>query len=218
MSKISPHNYLKNKELFLKAVWQQYPPEDQGSRADMGLSDNHCIRKVRQGNLEAYEELVLRYQKSIYNLMYRISGSSEDADELTQEVFCKAFEKLESFSETHRFFPWLYTLAMNHGRDWGRRQHRLRNGLQHYAESLAADDLIPATARLERQQEIGQMFRALDKLPRDRQELLLLRYQQELSIEELGEIFSISRSGVKMRIHRSLELLHKHLSIDREGE
>lgn len=184
----------------------------------MVLSDNHVVEKVRQGDLEAYGELVFRHQRSIYNLMYRFSQSQHDADELTQEVFCKAYEKLANFGDGRNFFPWLYTLALNHGRDWFRRQQTMREGLHQYAGSCMVGEVSSTPEKFEKEQEISQMYRALARLPRDRQEMLLLRYQQELSIGELGEIFNLSDSGVKMRIHRSLAQVSKYVEEECDGK
>ena len=178
----------------------------------MDISDNHIVKQVRQGDIESYSELVQRYQRPIFNLMYRVSQSKEDAAELTQDVFCKAFEKLNSFKNGQNFFPWLYTLATNHGKDWIRRQVRTRDGLRLYSENLERENSSLPSETIEKRQEVNKMFMALSKLPHEKQEMILLRYKQELSIGELGEIFNLSSSAVKMRIHRSLAFLQKQLN------
>lgn len=178
----------------------------------MDISDNHIIEQVRQGDTESYSKLVQRYQRPIFNLMYRVSQSKEDAAELTQDVFCRAFEKLTVFKNGRNFFPWLYTLATNHGKDWIRKQGRNRDGLRLYAENIERENSSLPAATIEKRQEITKMLMALSTLPPEKQEILLLRYKQELSISEIGEIFNLSSSAVKMRIHRSLALLQKQLS------
>lgn len=178
----------------------------------MEKSDNHIVKQIKQGDIEAYSELVQRYQQPVFNLMFRFSRSEPDAAELTQEVFCKAFEKLASFNSEKMFFSWLYSLAINHGKDWIRGQKRKRDGLRFYADSLEQKDSSLPVEIIEKRQEINTMFMALAKLPHEKQEILLLRYQRELSIRELEEIFSLSASAVKMRIHRSLALLHDQLN------
>ncbi len=178
----------------------------------MDISDNHIVTQVKQGETEAYSMLVQRYQKPVFNLMFRFSQSRIDAAELTQEIFCKTFEKLPKFDNSRKFFPWLYTLATNHGRDWTKQQQRKRNGLRLYTDSIDREDSLHPQQTLEKQQEIDEMFIALAKLPHEKREMLLLRYQQELSLGELGEIFNLSTSAVKMRIHRSLALLQDQLN------
>lgn len=178
----------------------------------MEISDNHIVTQIKDGDVEAYSELIQRYQKPVFNLMYRFSQSKTDAAELTQDVFCKAFEKLPGFQNDRNFFPWLYTLAMNHGRDFVRQQERKKNGLRFYTESMEQEDLLLPVETIEKRQEIDKMFKVLSKLPHEKREMLILRYQQELSINQLGEIFNLSSSAVKMRIHRSLALLQNQLN------
>ena len=178
----------------------------------MDITDNHIVTRVNQGDIEAYSILVQRYQKPIFNLMFRFSQSKVDGAELTQDVFCKAYEKLAQFDNARNFFSWLYTLATNHGSDWAKQQQRKKNGLRFYTDSLAEEDSSLPLDTLEKKQEIEEMFSALSKLPHEKREMLLLRYQQELSIGELADIFNLSTSAVKMRIHRSLALLHDQLN------
>ena len=178
----------------------------------MDISDNHIVRQIKQGDIEAYSKLVQRYQKPIFNLMFRFSQSKIDAAELTQDIFCKAYEKLSSFQNDRNFFSWLYTLAMNHGRDHARQQERKRNGLRLYTDSMEQKNSSLPLEIVEKKQDIDKMFMALSKLPHEKREMLLLRYQQELPINQIGEIFNLSSSAVKMRIHRSLTLLQNQLN------
>lgn len=173
----------------------------------MEISDSSIVEQVKGGEVEAYSELVLRYKKPIYNLMFRFCHSTEDAAELTQDVFCNAFAKLSSFKTHKPFFPWLYTLAMNHGRDWTRHKNKNLKGLRNYSQSLLNYNQPSDLEKLERSQEIDQMFCALSTLSYEKREILLLKYQKELSNRELGEIFGLTDSGVKMRIHRAIEKL-----------
>jgi RNA polymerase sigma-70 factor (ECF subfamily) len=178
----------------------------------MDISDNHIVTQIKQGDIEAYSELVQRYQKPVFNLMYRFSQSKTDAAELTQDAFCKAFEKLPGFQNDRKFFSWLYTLAVNHGKDFIRRQERKRDGIRLYTGNMEQENSSLPLEIVEKRQEIDKMFIALSRLPHEKREMLLLRYQQELSINELGEIFDLSSSAVKMRIHRSLALLQNQLN------
>jgi RNA polymerase sigma-70 factor (ECF subfamily) len=170
----------------------------------MEISDSCIVEQVKRGEVEAYSELVLRYQKPIYNLMFRFCHSTEDAAELTQDVFCNAFAKLSSFKPNKPFFPWLYTLAMNHGRDWVRRKSKNKEGLRNYSQNVMNTDIPSDQEKLERRQEVDQMFHALSTLPYEKREILLLKYHKDFSTRELGEIFGLSDSGVKMRIHRAI--------------
>ena len=178
----------------------------------MEISDSCIVEQEKKGEVEAYSELVLRYKKPIYNLMFRVSQSQEEAAELTQDVFCNAFAKLSSFKSHKPFFPWLYTLAMNHGRDWSRKKHKNVEGICIYSQTLMSNSPPSVLEKLEKKQEVDQMFDALAELPYEKREMILLKYQQDLSTRELGEIFGLSDSGVKMRIHRTIAALKDILS------
>ena len=82
---------------------------------------NRSFTPVWSWRCECYSILVRQYQKPIFNLMYRVTGSSEDAKDLTQETFIKAYEKLDHFRMGARFFPWLYTIGYNHARNFVQR-------------------------------------------------------------------------------------------------
>lgn len=173
----------------------------------MENSDIFFVEQVQKGEVEAYSELVLRYQKPIYNLMFRFCHSTEDAAELTQDVFCNAFERLDRFATSKPFFPWLYTLAMNHGRDWARRNSKKSKGLDNYSQLLTQNPRSLFTDDLEQRQLVDQIFYALSKMEYEKREILLLKYKRGFSNREIGEVFNLSTSAVKMRIHRAIATL-----------
>jgi len=172
----------------------------------MELTDNQLVRQVRAGDRAAFGLLVERYQRQIYNLMYRFCGSADEAADLTQEAFCRAFERLTGYRRQATFFSWLYTLALNCARDWRRRRSVHDRRFGEYGQQLVGDHPVPERI-FEKKESTGQLLRALERLPEDRRELLILKFRHECSIRELGEIFSLSESAVKMRIKRSLDEL-----------
>ena len=177
----------------------------------MEISDDTLVSMVRQGENEAFAYIVERYKIQIYNLMYRYSNSKEDAADMTQEVFCRAFERLNRYQMRNQFFSWLYTLALNHARDWTKKRNiRLRKLAQISAEA-GGDQADSTHLRAEADQNAGNLMTALEILPDDRREMLVLRYRHERSIKELAEIFDLSESAVKMRLQRALESLRSEL-------
>lgn len=176
-------------------------------------SDEAIVRRVIDGKVQAYAMLVERYERPVYNLMYRYCRCEHEAADLSQDVFLRAYERLSSFDGSRKFFPWLYTLALNRARDWQRTSIRKRQGLAELRWE------IPAAENGSRQEEymlgrekISSMFGALDTLSDETREMVLLRYQQEMPIRELAGIFQLSESAVKMRITRALERLKSELT------
>jgi len=176
----------------------------------MEISDNQLVDKVLAGNKRSFVTLVERYNTQIFNLMYRYCSSSEEAADMTQDVFCRVFEKLGNYQEKKSFFSWLYTLALNYARDWNKKQFNRNIKLSRYADELRVQQEHVADEHESRHQT-ELLLRALDALSDDRRELVILRYRHDCSIRELGEIFNLTESATKMRLKRSLEELNKIL-------
>jgi RNA polymerase sigma-70 factor (ECF subfamily) len=177
----------------------------------MEISDETMVTNVLQGDAEAFTYIVDRYKVQIYNLMYRYSNTKEDAADMTQEVFCRAFERLNQYQKRNYFFSWLYTLALNYAKDWTKKKNNRTRTLAQFSAEAGNNEAKPAHSFLEANQEVGSLTAALETLPDDRREMVLLRYRHECSIKELAEIFYLSESAVKMRLHRALEDLRSKL-------
>jgi RNA polymerase sigma-70 factor, ECF subfamily len=176
-------------------------------------SDHQAISAVLAGDADAYAVLVRRYQKPVYNLMYRMTGGSHaDSLDLAQETFIKAYEALHRFRVGSRFFPWLYSIGLNHSKNFLRRSRahpsvdidecELGSGLDHPGQEEEA-----LCARL----DYRNLREALGELPVDYREAVVLRYHEDLSMEEIATALGISVSGAKMRVHRGLGKLRELL-------
>lgn len=182
-------------------------------------SDYQVVASVLAGDTDAYAVLVKRYQKPIYNLMYRMTGSCEDALDLAQETFIKAYESLHRFRVGGRFFPWLYSIGLNHSRNFLRRNKA--------RQTVDLEDRDPGSGLDYPGQEEDRLFArldsqglrdALDRLPVDYREAIVLRYHEEFSMEEIAAALRISLSGAKMRVHRGLRKLRELLENGCDGE
>ena len=179
--------------------------------------DDRMVKAVRMGDTQAFGGIVRKYEKPIFNLMYRATGSRDDAADLTQDAFLRAFDKIHTFRLGRKFYSWLYTLSLNVVRD------HLRKGRRRPAvvtdqdpENSAHDSISEAlTANgIERTVEIQHLFHMLRTLPLKDREAVLLRFRDGLQMNEIAERLGLSVSGAKMRVHRGLAKLQKTL---REG-
>lgn len=182
----------------------------------MELTDEEIIASVCKGATEEYALLVKKYERTIYNLMYRFTGNEQEAADLTQEVFVQSFSKLHTLDLEKGYFSWLYTIAMNKGKDWNRALrnracHTVWTEEHHYKEKNTFHDLSIQEHTMQKQQDFELLHNALMSLPHAIREILLLRYKYERPINEIAGIFSLSESATKMRIKRSLEQLQKIL-------
>lgn len=152
--------------------------------------------------------LVDRYQLPIYNLMLRCAGSGEDAADLTQDAFVRAFDRLPKFHGDRRFFSWLYSLALNLLRDWQRKK-TTRRAKHHLLEHEALDygKEVSQDFGPEDREDLHLLEKALFHLPSHTREILIFRYRHGCSIKEVAKAFKISESAAKMRLKRGIEQL-----------
>ncbi|MFZ2447365.1 MAG: RNA polymerase sigma factor [Syntrophobacteraceae bacterium] len=182
--------------------------------------DQNVIDSVLSGDTNAYAVLVERYQRQIFNMLVRMTGSIPDASDLSQDTFITAFEQLHRFEKGKRFFPWLYTIALNKSKNF------LRRGRAFPRVSAEECELGSGLDYPGQQEEIlclkldsNRLPDALMKLPADYREALILRFREDLRMDEIAEALKISISGAKMRVHRGLGKLKELLdSKDRQSD
>ena len=161
------------------------------------------IRKVLEGNAEAFAPLVERYSRPIFALVVGIVGRREEAEELTQDIFLKAYMKLSSFRGRSAFSTWLYRIACNEALSAVRR-HRKGFSLFDSERGERLPDQVDEDAELATLSEEQEraLLVALDRLAPDERALVQLHYYENRPLAECGEILSISESNTKVRLHR----------------
>lgn len=179
------------------------------------LSDTELVRLTLSGNKRAYEVLVRRYQKLVYNVLYQMVRSHETAGDLTQETFMKAYRALSTFKLDAKFKPWLLRIAtnscLNMIRD-SKESDSLEAMLEEnpHAEPPGRQDVEEEVEwRLTQQ----MLFDALAQVPVRQRQMFVLRYQHDLSYEEIAEVCGESVSAVKSVLFRVRERLRKLLSV-----
>ena len=170
--------------------------------------ETRIVRAVQQGRTQAFAHLVSAYQSRIYNLAYRMTSRPADAEDLTQEAFLKAFQAIKSFDTGKRFFPWLFTIALNVIRNHLKKEgSRPVAGPEYLADVRASDSAEEPETRLIRQEAQKRLAAALTLLPVDQREAVIMRYYLDLSFDDLAEALGISLGAAKMRVKRGLEML-----------
>ncbi|SPF49669.1 RNA polymerase sigma factor [Syntrophobacter sp. SbD1] len=186
---------------------------------DVCADDAEAIAAILDGDVNAYSTLVLRYQGAIFNLMYRMSGSYEDAADLAQETFIKAYDQLYRFQKGKKFFPWLYTIGLNHARNFLRDNKRSRLvALDDYEAGSGLDYPGQQEENIVVKLDYEQLYAALNQLPLDYREALMLRYHEGLPMEDVAEALSLKLSAAKMRVHRGLAKLRDILENNHDGK
>ncbi|MCS7016642.1 MAG: sigma-70 family RNA polymerase sigma factor [Gemmatales bacterium] len=178
----------------------------------MADDDRTLIARCLQGRVEAFGELVRRYQDRLYNAVYRFLGNAEDARDVVQEAFLSAFRSLRRFRGGSQFFTWLYRIAINHAVDCKRRSKPVRalsEADQDHPKPEPADPSVFANPdwQLQRLEEDERLQQALSQLSSEYRMVLILRDIDELSYEQIADILDIPLGTVRSRLHRArLEL------------
>jgi RNA polymerase sigma-70 factor (ECF subfamily) len=170
--------------------------------------DSEFVQQALEGKLESFEVLVERYQKTVYNLALRMVHDSDDAEDIAQTVFLKAFEHLRSYNSRYRFFSWLYRIAMNEALNVIR-QKRKFTGLDQVREHAGPGEEFEA-AELSR-----QVQDALMELAVEQRAVVVLRHYEGFSYTEIAQILSISEKKVKSRLFSARQILRDLL--ERKG-
>ncbi|MGE5449988.1 MAG: RNA polymerase sigma factor [Methanomassiliicoccales archaeon] len=185
------------------------------------MADEVLVARALEGDVVAFEELVVRYQRPVYAVCYRMLGQKEDAEDLAQEVFLTVYEKLNYFDLARVFAPWLYRIAVNCCLSRLRKNRKVvfvnfDDGI--YTEPDIAsghqDNPVLALERLEQKEAIEQ---SLMELPDSYRMVLVLRYQLDLTNQEIASMLGITRENVEVRIHRARKALRKVLASPTRG-
>ena len=171
------------------------------------MDEKHILARARRGDLAAFEELVRQNEKRVYAVALRSSGSPEDAADITQEVFLRAWRSIEEFRGDSGFSTWLFRITMNLCVDFARHKHA-----QPQTQPLVGEDdterPIPDPAptpeeHLENSELGRELAAALDEVSEEHRRIVLLRDVSGLSYTEIAEVLEISEGTVKSRLSRA---------------
>ena len=164
--------------------------------------DDDWVRRAQAGDRKAFSELVRRYQDRVYRHLLRMLGLHDDALELTQDAFVKAWQALPQWQPEAQFRTWLIRIANNTALDALRRRKLVE--FVPLEDSFDAPDSGPDPERqAQATQEVRQLEASLKRLAPEHREILLLREVEEMSYEEIGRVLSLSEGTVKSRLARA---------------
>lgn len=168
--------------------------------------DATLVQECMQGNIKAFEVLVDKYQKPIFNAALRICNNFDSAEDISQAAFVKAFEKLENFNPKYKFFSWMYRIVINEALNF---LHQGKNLLV-LDENIISKEKTPD--QVLEQTELSEKIRdALMHIEPDYRILIELRHFQNCSYNEIGYIMNIPEKTVKSRLYTARQVLGKIL-------
>ena len=184
--------------------------------------DNALVRKALEGDRQAFEMIIRRYQQPLVNYLGRMTGERETALDFAQDVFLKAYASLASFRPSFKFSTWLFKIASNHLIDHWRKKKFSEISLDRPfddddgAGRLQVEDRGPSVGRRYELAELrARVEKVLGRIPEALRELFVLRHVNEFSYEEIAEIKGLPVGTVKNRVFQAKEMLRRELGGDR---
>lgn len=175
------------------------------------VEDADLIRQAARGNVESYNLLVSRWEKRVYNYLLRLTRNREDALDLTQDVFLKAYQNLRKLDDAARFAPWLYRIAHNEAYSMFRKKRPETDVDEMEPErteteiSVGGSSVFPIELSL-------SVASALDRLTPEQREAVVLKIYQGFKFEEMAVVLECPVSTVKSRLYTALDLLKAELA------
>jgi RNA polymerase sigma-70 factor, ECF subfamily len=184
----------------------------------MAVTDEELVARSIAGDTDSFNQLILRWERPIFALAYRQLGREEDARDVSQEAFLRAFRALPGFKGQAKFSSWLYRITLNLCRDWMRRQRRapfvstpegVEIGDLATSETTTAESVENLLAR----KDLGRhVARAMRRLPDEQRSAVLLKEYHGLTFQEIAELQGCPLSTVKTRLYQGLSVLRRDLT------
>ena len=201
----------------VRPVQPSYPlPDRRPPAPDMTLTDDELVARSISGDAESFNQLILRWERPIYALAYRVIGREEDARDVCQETFLRAFRGLPGFKGQAKFSSWLYRIALNLCRDWIRRQRRAP--VMQMPEGVDPGELVAERGPVEsieelvsRRQLSGVVEEAMALLPEEQRTAIILKEYHGMTFQEIADMQGCPLSTVKTRLYQGLTVLRRHL-------
>lgn len=174
----------------------------------MKKEEAHIIKEILNGKTEQYEYFLDRYGQQVFVLVDRIVSCQEDAEELTQDVFLKAFQQLSSFKAESSFSTWIYRIATNLAISAVRKK---RNDVLRLDDSVFAnlsDTQVDAALEDESEEQMERLQQAMNQLEADERALITLYYLEEKPLVEVAFILGLTEGNAKVKLHRIRKKLY----------
>lgn len=189
----------------------------------MYKTDEELVARSAAGDVDSFNQLVVRWERPIYSLAYRVLGREEDARDVSQETFLRAFRAVKGFKGQAKFSSWLYRIALNLCRDWLRRERRAaafhpvdeRAGFDFDAFDTGEESVEDFVVRRDLSRVIA---RAMAALPPEQRTAIVLKEYHGLTFQEIADLQECPLSTVKTRLYQGLTVLRRHLNRTGVGE
>ena len=182
----------------------------------MTSTDEELVARSKGGDADSFNQLILRWERPIYGLAYRVIGREEDARDVCQETFLRAFRALPGFKGEAKFSSWVYRIALNLCRDWMRRQRRaptvqMPDGVDPIEMASERGPVESIETLVERRELSGVVEEAMTLLPEEQRTAIILKEYHGMTFQEIADLQGCPLSTVKTRLYQGLSVLRRHL-------
>lgn len=178
-----------------------------------GTTDNEIITRVLRGEHQLFAELVKRYQGFVFTIALRYTPAREDAEEIAQDVFVKAYKSLADFRGDSKFSTWLYSIVNSTSITFLRKKklevHSLDN--EHVFEAADSQPSSAHVIGVEQKSKVEMVTKAIELLSPDDAKIITLFYKAEQSLEEIARILNMEANTVKVKLHRARQRLKEKM-------
>ena len=176
-------------------------------------SDIELISKVLEGDKQAYAQLIKRHQRFVFTLALRFSKSREDAEEIAQDCFIKAYRALNTFKQTSKFSTWLYSIVYTTSMTFLRKKRLDTQSIDDESSTVQLESRISDLSSNDAEHKSKMVFvnLAISRLLPDDAAIITLFYQGEQSLEEIGQALGMEANTVKVKLHRARHRLKEKI-------
>ncbi|MFQ6081958.1 MAG: RNA polymerase sigma factor [Candidatus Aminicenantia bacterium] len=168
--------------------------------------DSILISRAKKGDMEAFESLIRKYQKSIYYLCYRMTMAHQSADDIAQEVFIRAYFSIKKFKEGMNFYTWVRKIAVNLSLNYLKKKKRevlFSNNDRTIEKNISSESQEMPLDCLQREEMKEKFEEAVNSLPSDQKAVFLLKVQENQSYEEISRVLKIPKGTIMSRLNRA---------------
>ncbi len=186
----------------------------------MAREDKEIIKEIKEGNKKAVDELILKYQKRVYNMAYGLTMNYDNSWDITQEVFVKVVRSIKSFREDSSFWTYLYRIVMNAYYDAGRK-HKVRSRVANYSDMVNEEEgeKMDFESAVNIEKDVDSVMlkenikKGLEVLTEVQRKVFILKNSQGLKIREVAQVLKLSEGTVKSHLNRAFEKLKTVLEV-----
>lgn len=192
------------------------------TQSTSSLSDSELVLRLRSGDTRAFDRLVQRWQEPIYRLAWRYTGSADEAMDVTQNTFMKAWTRIDSLDQPDRFSAWLYRICRHQCLDHLKTSHKQRfvtiSGLGSIqnetdnSENIEDEEGFTPHQDLEFKQTAQILTKALERIPEEQKMIIILKEFEGLKFREIADILGLPENTVKSRLYYGLTALRKYFT------